>query len=205
MYEAAYNPNNAGDGFVNLQEALIRVYTAAIELLAESDTLFSKGVCKQTLHAVLHPDKAKGLAADLFKAEQKLSLEVQACEIKRSVNIDPLLSRVDEGVAKLLQNVEESERNALIEFISKDSYGDVYVSTEESRAPDTGEWLLSHDEFQDWERIPSSSTLLWLEGAGKFIRPSTTWIGTCTCVPLLNLWLTIHSWNREDIPDFQRH
>lgn len=168
-----YNQNNAGDGFANLQEALLRVYTAAIELMAESDTLFSKGVCRQTLHAVIHPDKAKGLAADLFKAEQKLSLEVQACESMHSTNIDPLLSRVDEGVASLLQKVEESERNALIEFISKESYGDVYLSTEESRAPDTGEWLLSHKEFEDWQRIPSSSTLLWLEGTGKSIRPPT--------------------------------
>ena len=183
VYELLYTADTTGVYAAdNLDAALLGVYKASIELLAESDTLFSQGMAKQTLRAVLRPKHAEGLTADLFKAEQKLAHEAQACEGMRNAKtgrkldsrvknledllrpLDPLLTRTDTGVSKVLKKIEGAEYDSLVQFISPVPFRDVLDTVKRTRKPGTGEWLLAHESFQEWERVPSSSTLLWLEG-----------------------------------------
>ena len=135
VYELLYTADTTGvDAADNLDTALLGVYKASIELLAESDTLFSQGMAKQTLRAVLRPKHAEGLTADLFKAEQHLAHEAQACESMRNAKagskldsrmsdmedllrpLDPLLTRTDTAVSKVLKRVEAEEYDKLVEF-----------------------------------------------------------------------------------------
>ena len=186
VYELLYTADTTSiDAADNLDAALLDVYKASIELLAESDTLFSQGMAKQTLRAVLRPKHAEGLTADLFKMEQKLAHEAQACESMRNAKagskldsrvsdledllrpLDPLLTRTDTAVSKVLKRVEAAEYDKLVEFISPVPFRDVFDIVKRTRTPGTGEWLLAHESFQEWESIPSSSTLLWLEGNCK--------------------------------------
>ncbi|KFY40622.1 hypothetical protein V495_05331 [Pseudogymnoascus sp. VKM F-4514 (FW-929)] len=184
VYEALYTADTVEDdaAFENFQGALLKVYVAAIELLAESDALFSKGMARQTFHAIVHPSKGTGLASDLFKAEQKLALDVQPCEAicrrknNKSINskvdnllnillqLDPQLTRIDTTVNELLEKLNETEQEKLRDFISPVPFRDAFETVEGSRTLGTGEWLLAHASFREWECIRSSSTLLLLEG-----------------------------------------
>jgi hypothetical protein len=103
LYELLYNHKTTDKNAVlNLHDALIDVYAAAIELLARSDRLVESGVAKQTLNAVLRPDQATGLVADLVEKEQKLSREVPVCEASRSERAG---RQADEKSKDLLSNI----------------------------------------------------------------------------------------------------
>lgn len=190
VYELLYTAEAVGDSVeTSLQDALLDLYAASIELLAESDTLFSQGTAKQTLHAVIHLKQAEGLVADLLNLEERLSLEVQACECTRSSRsdariderleklkdtlqgLDLPLTRVDARVGKLLERVEEAKKDKILDSISCELFGQRHYTTRESRTPGTGEWLLQHESFREWEGIPSSSTFLWLQGTGMVLQP----------------------------------
>lgn len=191
IYETLYNATTTDQEIVsNLHTALRDVYVAAIELLAKSDALFESGKIKQTLNALLRPQQAAGLISDLFNQEQKLSLEVQSCEASRNdycfgqVNerleglktqlaqlISPL-TRVDSRVEVLLEKVEKIQLDELINFISSEMFGKSHATVSQSRIKQTGDWLINTESFQAWQDIPSSSTLLYLEGAGKSLRSS---------------------------------
>jgi hypothetical protein len=186
LYELLYNHKTTDKNAVlNLHDALIDVYAAAIELLARSDRLVESGVAKQTLNAVLRPDQATGLVADLVEKEQKLSREVPVCEASRSEragrqadekskdllsNIDKLTSplmKFDEKIADIREMIDEKRLRDLLKFISPAGHGKSHVDIADSRIDDTGNWLIEHEGFRTWQAIPSSSTILWLKGTGE--------------------------------------
>lgn len=172
----------------NLHDALLDLYISAMELLARSDVLFGSDMVKQTLNEILRPQQASGLVSDLLKKEQRVSLEVQACEASRNakagVKLDEKaegmlnslnklllpLTRVDKGVVKLLEKVEEGQRESLMEFISAEQFGKGHAAIKDTRTENTGDWLLNHECFRDWQAITSSSTLLCLKGTGESLQ-----------------------------------
>lgn len=211
LYELLYNTKTTHqNALLNLHDALLNVYVAAIELLTRSDSLVEGGMAKQTLNAILRPEQATGLAADLFQKEQKLSQEVTVCEASRSeiagrqadeksrdllfgVNkLSSPLTRVDEGVMDIREMIDEDRLRGLLQFISPEGHGKSHVDIADSRIDDTGNWLIEHEGFRAWQAIPSSSTILWLKGTGKpyfyinFLR---------------SLLIDVNiSWHRQDIP-----
>ncbi|KAL7808655.1 hypothetical protein V8C26DRAFT_423360 [Trichoderma gracile] len=183
IYEALYTTATTNEeATINLYEALLETYIAALELLAQSDTLFESGVARQTLTAILRPDGATGGVKNLAEREQRLDREVQSCEALRSSvsskqttdGIDALkkqldqlsspLPRIDKSIAGLLSRVEKRELDELMNFISNEMFGTSHVNVSESRLEGTGEWLLASKEFWDWQSIPSSSAALCLKG-----------------------------------------
>ncbi|KAK4082273.1 uncharacterized protein Triagg1_2085 [Trichoderma aggressivum f. europaeum] len=183
IYEAIYNAAAADENAIqNLYDALLDVYKTALELLASSDTLFGSGVARQTLKAVLRPEGAAGKLNDLYKKEQQLIIEVQACEASRSAisskqaNDDleelkrqlhqlssPLL-RMDERVATLLEKWEEKDFDALMHFISSEMFGKSHAAVTDARIEHTGDWILVNGDFRAWQEISSSSAVLCLKG-----------------------------------------
>jgi hypothetical protein len=176
----------------NLHDAHVDLYVAAIELLARSNVLFKSGVVKQTLNAILRPEQATGLISDLFQKEQNVSQEVQSCEALRNeragkqtdekiqnllTKLDLMslpLTRIDEGVARLLKNINEDQLEKLMDFISLEQFGKGHAAIKDARVENTGDWLIDHEGFQDWQAIASSSTLLFLKGTGKFLWKKET-------------------------------
>lgn len=187
MYEILYNneilPNEGA--IYNLHDALIDVYVAATELLARSNNLFGRGIVEQTLNAILRPEQAIGLISDLLEKEQRLSYEAQSCESLRNgqvakqvdkeiksllARLDGVslpLTRIDDRVARLLEEVENKELERLMDFISSEQFGKGHATYKDTRIQDTGDWLIAHESFQDWQAIASSSTLLCLKGTGR--------------------------------------
>ncbi|KAL7942840.1 hypothetical protein V8C42DRAFT_330528 [Trichoderma barbatum] len=183
IYEALYKAGTADEGAIlNVQEALLDVYIAALELLAKSDTLFDSGTAKQTLKAIINPDGATGKVNDLSKKEQQLDREAQACESSRSAmsskqaidemkdlkkQLDQLLlplTRIDKTVASLLRRMDENKLEELIQFISPEMFGKSHAAVTEARIDKTGDWLLADKDFRAWQDIPSSSSVLCLKG-----------------------------------------
>ncbi|KAL7955960.1 hypothetical protein V8C34DRAFT_290119 [Trichoderma compactum] len=182
IYEAIYNAAADETAIQNLYDALLDVYKTSLELLASSDTLLDSGIARQTLKAVLRPEGAAGKVNDLYKKEQRLIIEVQACEASRSAisskqaNDDleelkrqlhqlssPLL-RMDERVKALLEKWEEKDFDALMDFISSEKFGKSHVAVTDARIEHTGDWILANRDFRAWQEISSSSAVLCLKG-----------------------------------------
>ncbi|KAK5995097.1 hypothetical protein PT974_03490 [Cladobotryum mycophilum] len=176
LYEALYNQEMTDKAILsNLHEALLDWYVAAIEFLASSKALLEKGQFQQTLQVIFRPSKTSELISDLFKKEERVLSEVQACELSRNIKVsDQLkshlnelsspLTRVDEGVTRLLEQMDIHKKEELLNFISPVKFGNRHQMVQESRVEGTGEWLLNCQSFQDWWQIPSASTVLWLKG-----------------------------------------
>lgn len=189
VYELLYNKAilTKEGALRNLHDALIDLYVAATELLARSDTLIESGIVRQTLNTILRPEQASGLISDLLKKEQILLYEVQSCEALRNekatkqideklntllAKLDKIpspLTRIDEGVAKLLEKVKSDELEKLMDFISSEQFGKGHSTIKDTRIKNTGDWLINHESFRDWQGIASSSTLLCLKGTGRFL------------------------------------
>ncbi|PTB51226.1 hypothetical protein M431DRAFT_540134 [Trichoderma harzianum CBS 226.95] len=187
IYEAIYNAAITDERAIkNLYDALLDVYKTALELLASSDTLFDSGIARRTLKAVLRPEDAAGNVNDLYKKEQQFIIEVQACEVSRSVisskqandslkelkkQLDQLstpLLRMDKGVATLLEKLEENEFDELMYFISSEMFGKSHAAVTDARIEHTGDWILVNRDFRAWQEISSSSAVLCLKGTGEF-------------------------------------
>ncbi|KAL6900454.1 hypothetical protein GGI43DRAFT_383929 [Trichoderma evansii] len=194
LYELLYNTKTTDTNAVlNLHETLLDLYVAAIELLARSDSLIEGGMAKQTLNAILRPEQAEGLVADLFQKEQKLLQEIPACEASRSKRAEKqadekardLLSklnelssplvRIDEDVTHIRKIIDEDRLRELLRFISPEGHGKSHVDIADSRIDDTGNWLIEHEGFRTWQAIPSSSTVLWLKGTIGTGKTYLTW------------------------------
>ncbi|PON29844.1 hypothetical protein TGAM01_v201210 [Trichoderma gamsii] len=76
------------------------------------------------------------------------------------------MTQIDEGVAKLLENVnnENNKLEKLMDFISSEQFGKGHVTMKDTRIQGTGDWLIDHESFREWQAIASSSTLLCLKG-----------------------------------------
>lgn len=179
VYELVYTPENTPeDALQILQAALVKLYKALLELLANSSKLFSENTAKRTVYAILNPNKTSGILSTVAERETDLGRDVQACESRRSSAINNRLvkmlhglnaplTRVDKGVCALLEHVDENERLEILEWISAIPYGKHHNAVKESRTFHTCEWLLQHERFREWEDT-SSSAVLWLQGSRKY-------------------------------------
>jgi hypothetical protein len=130
VYELVFTPNDTSEAALsNLQSALVSLYSAVLELLADSAKLFAKNTATRTIHALLHPGTTADLFSKLVKLEGELGQEVQACESSRSAvadaslttplrNLEAPLTRVDEKVGSLLEQVNADELFRILEWIS---------------------------------------------------------------------------------------
>ncbi|PNP50762.1 hypothetical protein THARTR1_08383 [Trichoderma harzianum] len=182
VYELRYTAINTDEQIVsNLHDALRDLYIAAIELLARSDVVFRSGRMKQAFRAIVQPDEATNLVSELLKKEEKVVLEAQACEVWCSARTDAKLfqrtqymlekldemsaplRRADEGLIKLFRQMDETQLDELMDFISSEGYGKNHSELSESRVEGTGDWLISHQCFRQWQASRHRS-VLYLKG-----------------------------------------
>ncbi|KAJ5362328.1 hypothetical protein N7541_003172 [Penicillium brevicompactum] len=179
VYEQVYLPQARDaplDGVQKgLESSLLQIYTTSLDLLAQSGDLFSAGTAKRTLEAIVNPGKVSDSVSGLGKQEDELLRDVQACESKRGAAADERtnamlealnapMTRIDEGVSRLLQRMDESDRIEMLEFISPIPFGKHHDNIKEERVDGTGEWLIQNTEFRNWEESRSSG-LFWLHGS----------------------------------------
>lgn len=179
LYEQVYLPTTPGIEMQTihkqLEEALLKIYSTSLELLADSGNLLEGNTLERTLNSIVNPGEYESQLSSLKEAEDELLLIVQACEVQRSADADntmidmlkafndPILS-IDEGVSHLLAHMDERDRIEMLEWISSIPFGSDHDGISEDRTPGTGEWLVQHRDFQSWEST-SLSRFFWLQGS----------------------------------------
>lgn len=177
VYEGVYlNGNSLNAAAQNLQDALVDLYKALMELLAHALARLNEGQGKQFLRALVSGGEGAKLVSALTEQEGKVSMAAQGCGAVASQehqmllkNLDEPLRNMEDTVKKLLQKIEDGELGRALEYISTIRIGEHQQEKHEARTPGTCEWLLNHSRFIEWERSRCSSTL-WLQGnvgAGK--------------------------------------
>ncbi|KAL6834423.1 hypothetical protein V8C40DRAFT_88633 [Trichoderma camerunense] len=175
VYEVIYlsNANTLVPVQEVLERSLVDVYTKSLDLLAHVGQHLTGGY-RHILLAIINPGEAEGLIASLIKSEDNLITAAQACEVVRSADADEHLNtlldslseplmQINDKMGDLLEEAEEHELLDALESFSRIDFGDQHRIRAESRTPGTGEWLLQHTKFQEWEQVPAS-TILWLQG-----------------------------------------
>jgi hypothetical protein len=206
VYELVYTIENTPKvALENLRSALVELYSASLKLLANSKDLLSKNSAARTVYAILNPGESADLFSKLADMETRLGSEVQACESGRSAaadaslldllrGLDAPLTRVDETVCTLLEQVNANEQLEILEWISAIPYRKHHNTVKEARAADTCRWLLERNRFREWEDT-SSSVILWLQGSRK----------SAVTLRLRDWKLTFVSRRRQDFPHVNGH
>lgn len=178
VIEACFSKANTPDEALSLlQEGLIAIYKACLDLLATNVRLLGpdSNCIKQAVYSILHPDGVRSEAESAFSSlEIRLMQDVQAANIARSTSIDkllrsqlqdlvPLVPQVDKEVEKILEAVDTARQHEILTWISPIPYSSHHEAIAENRVTDTCHWLLQHPRFQEWE-TSRGCAFMWLQG-----------------------------------------
>lgn len=180
VYERCFfeAPGLPADVLEALHEALVALYKACLELLAKAISLLEKNGLQKIAHSILHPDAMiKEAGSDFSDLESRLSqtVEMASAEIDKDLliqvrKLDTSITRVDEGVSKVLKSTDDKEEREIYKWISPVLFLDHHLSVAEKRMDGTCEWLKDHNRFQDW-KASSECALLLLQGLCKNYIP----------------------------------
>ncbi|RAH86793.1 hypothetical protein BO86DRAFT_428564 [Aspergillus japonicus CBS 114.51] len=172
VYEVIYS---AEDGGIEetLHRDLVNVYQATLELLSYSTDLLSTSTTERVLKGMF--DQTTGLFSDLAAKERELNYTASACESKRSAESDVkilqhmqalqgYLPRIDSRVTAFLERLEVKDALEILDWVSSVKYGENHNLVRGNRTQGTGDWLLQHRIFRQWEDS-SSTAVLWLRGS----------------------------------------
>ena len=176
-YEGIYlGPDASSTNATNrntLEKDLVQVYQDALLLLATTHKDLEGSTLSRLGKTVFRPEAVQIGLAGIDGVESEISKDVDVLEKERNKQaddkaskmlklLDSSLTKVDENVERILQNVGENERRAMLAFISPVSFGDHHLDVKNKRTPETGEWVLRHENFVSWEQ--NGSALFWLQG-----------------------------------------
>jgi hypothetical protein len=180
IYESLYVIGNTPKEVLsNFHTALVELYATILRSMALAHHLFDRTTTIRTIYAIHHIGQISRHLENYPAVEERVEIEAQNCERKRSREADSQVQellenlkmpvfQIDETVCSLLQKVDDSERLKILDWISNVLYGKNHDNVRGQRSAGTCEWLLRHDRFQEWQN-ESSSTILWLHGTGRSI------------------------------------
>jgi ankyrin repeat domain-containing protein 50 len=178
VYESVYTPDRIQNRSLEmLQNALIKLYKASLELMAHTRGLLTKSTPHKILNSIISPDETSGYFSTLVNVQADLSQIVETCEVERSVDADDTLmkqlhliraplARIDLRVEACLKYMNYMSAVELLEWISKIPHTKIHKTIQEERTPKTGDWLVQHQKFREWEE-GSLSAALWLRGSRR--------------------------------------
>ncbi|PTB71905.1 hypothetical protein M440DRAFT_22984 [Trichoderma longibrachiatum ATCC 18648] len=118
----------------------------------------SEGRGKQFLRALVSGGQGAKLVSRLTEKEHKVSRSAQGCGAMVSKQHQHLLKslagplrNVEDTVKRLVKQIDSKALTEAREYISKIPVGDHQQEKRDSRTPKTGEWLLNHVRFLEWE------------------------------------------------------
>lgn len=171
IYEQTYKGDSMpGEAMVQLQDDLVSLYQAALEILANAEHLFSMGTCRRTMHAILFPHQTSGLFSTLADREAIVGRVASACGAVADAHLLHMIhgpvARIDQGVEALLQRQDRDMAIKILDWISEIDFDAQHTTAKKGRAADTCQWLLDNSEFCSWNDV-SASSILCLEGPRK--------------------------------------
>ncbi|KAI0392363.1 ankyrin repeat-containing domain protein [Xylariaceae sp. FL0594] len=124
--------------------------------------VFSLGDVESRLQNLSHCGSNLMQAAE--DCEASCSLSNRSSVRQLSELTAKLTNTVQDQMDLVLAQIEETERLKVLDWISPVKYGDHHNAVQALRTPETGEWLVDHYMFCEWEELQSSA-VLWLQGS----------------------------------------
>ena len=170
---AAETEDTVQPAFVNLEAALVKLYTAILEVLAYAFNTFGKSLIKRTLSSTLYSDLDSQLSrldrdvincAHICENVHGRSSHKNAREILKILrDLEQPMQHIDLSVRLLLKSVGKARRTQILQWISPIPYEDDHNTACDGHTSGTGEWLLEHQTYSNW-KTSKGGTILWLNG-----------------------------------------
>ena len=171
--QAAETEDTVQPAFTNLEAALVKLYTAILEVFAYAFNTFGKGRIKRALSSALYSDLDNQLSrldmdvincTHICENVRGRSSHKNASEILTILrDLEKPIHHIHLGVRDLLKSVGKARRIQILQWISPIPYEDDHNTACEGHASGTGKWLLEHRTYSNW-KMSKGSTILWLNG-----------------------------------------
>lgn len=163
--------NDSCKSSINLREALVEAYKQALKLLVRAKLKIDQNSIVRFWSTLQNPEDVVGLIKDFRDAEDRVIKDAHACHVEqRQVNHDEILARfgcLDRPLQEFTHQISISEYKQALNFVSQVHVGNQHHERTRHRLSGTGDWLLKHRGFLQWEQS-ASSEVLWLTGQGLF-------------------------------------
>ncbi|KAE8402302.1 hypothetical protein BDV37DRAFT_295452 [Aspergillus pseudonomiae] len=176
----AHHRDQNVDSDQNLDNALLGVYSAILDYSAEVNKVREQNaivrvgmsinaIADQPLEQLKASVKEKGQSADNWAY-----LSDSRHNRKKA---EDTLAKIDQSIAinkHIESKVLTAEEERILEWISTADYSRIQKETQEFRNPNTHNWFLTSNQYQDWKDSPGH--ILWLcgiVGCGKSVLCST--------------------------------
>ena len=181
LYEILYLDNVRAEetedavrsAFANLEAALVKLYTAILEVFANAFNTFGKGGIKGGLGSDLYgnlDDRLSRLDIDVINCAHicgnvhgRSSLNNEREILKILGALEHPIHHIDLSVRLLLKSVGTARRTEILQWISPIPYEDDHNTAREGHTSGTGEWLLEHQIYNNW-KTSKEGAILWLNG-----------------------------------------
>lgn len=175
VYEAMYREDSTPEqALQNFHDALVNLYAAMLRMIAVAHHLLSKHMVTRAMNALFDPERVLGLLKDCDDLEKSVDVEAGNCHrvCSAQANTKALewlnelrrpISRVDENVLFLLDQVADRERQHILYWTSPVLYGSNHDMVCQKRTLGTCEWILQRKSFLEWQQT-SCSVIMWLHG-----------------------------------------
>jgi hypothetical protein len=161
------------------------LYRALLELLINTESKSAAMKERAIARAIAEPKTASGLIGKLYLLVDKLETEVEACQRSKLLDIDAdILSllenapsirpdpALDNGESQNGDGPYDGEDNdegwnlTDLQWISPLSFEQIHKHLQEKKTPGTCEWLVSREDFGNWQNSQVSATFV-LRGSRK--------------------------------------
>ncbi|RAO68956.1 uncharacterized protein BHQ10_004968 [Talaromyces amestolkiae] len=158
-----------------LQRALVVLYATVLKYLSKARAYVKQRSIERMLKSGFLPTSELD---DYLEKTRKAEINVRSCAslvdkqentVHHSKMIQLLeymetpLRKMDENLRHIEDNLQESKRRAILEWMSQEPYIQHHEQNKQGVLSGTGQWLLADSEFVKWKNERASS-ILWLHG-----------------------------------------
>ena len=172
-------------GTRQLREAIIKLYVSILRYLAKARRYFDRGTAKRMLVAsVKTPQMSVHTYLSIIcKKQAHVDMSVDLIDAERwsesrdrAQHLEALLHQLEQPIersavqlSELHDRLQQSDRIALLNWLSRVPYRKIHQMTGNDVLPRSGEWILQNPEFVEWTKSSLSSTLFLhgVPGSGK--------------------------------------
>jgi len=172
----------------SLTSSIIDLYELILRFLAKGHRILARNRVSRATQAFFSMGDVENFDTECQKMENRVKTEALICESissrARATQItlqlkdllrglkfqEDLLITMDKRMLSLWNISNADERREILCWISDIPVKDNHYFSASGRTPDTGEWLLMHEQYHGWKES-KESMFLWLHGIRKSSRP----------------------------------
>ncbi|KAI5806000.1 hypothetical protein BZA77DRAFT_368834 [Pyronema omphalodes] len=175
IYEIIYEKETS-DASTNLRKSMLQLYVAVLKFFAKAIDKVNESHVK----AVFTTENISDYLGNIRKLEKtvKDDADLVAAQATRDdfkglraqlKDMNDMISHIQPHIHNVQNWLEDSDRSAILQWISAIPYISHHKRINEERLEGTGEWLFDRPEYEEWMSSSESKLLLLrgIPGAGK--------------------------------------